>query len=40
MGFEFLIGGFGVLILAHAAYSTIQYKGLLKILEEVRTRLG
>ncbi|KAJ9184322.1 hypothetical protein P3X46_004056 [Hevea brasiliensis] len=34
MGLGFLIGAFGVLILAHAAFSTIQYRGLLKILEE------
>ncbi|KAF8403107.1 hypothetical protein HHK36_011201 [Tetracentron sinense] len=34
MGFGFAIGVFGVLILAHAAYATIQYRGLLKILEE------
>ncbi|XP_010260683.1 PREDICTED: membrane magnesium transporter [Nelumbo nucifera] len=34
MSFGFMIGVFGVLILAHAAYSTIQYRSLLKILEE------
>ncbi|KAF8396541.1 hypothetical protein HHK36_018165 [Tetracentron sinense] len=34
MGFGLAIGVFGVVILAHAAYSTIQYRGLLKILEE------
>ncbi|KAJ9181550.1 hypothetical protein P3X46_009671 [Hevea brasiliensis] len=34
MGLGFAIGAFGVLILAHAAYSTIQYRGLLKIMEE------
>uniref|UniRef100_A0A2C9V8F7 Uncharacterized protein n=1 Tax=Manihot esculenta TaxID=3983 RepID=A0A2C9V8F7_MANES len=34
MGLGFVIGAFGVLILAHAAISTIQYKGLLKIIEE------
>ncbi|KAJ8899768.1 hypothetical protein K2173_019468 [Erythroxylum novogranatense] len=34
MGFGLAIGVFGVLILAHAAYSTIQYRGLLKIMEE------
>ncbi|KAK1314182.1 Membrane magnesium transporter [Acorus calamus] len=30
----FLIGAIGCLLLAHAAYSTIQYRGVLKILEE------
>ncbi|RVX04939.1 Membrane magnesium transporter [Vitis vinifera] len=34
MGLGFAVGVFGVLILAHAAYSTIQYRGLLKIMEE------
>ncbi|XP_059462856.1 membrane magnesium transporter-like [Corylus avellana] len=34
MGLGFVIGVFGGLILAHAAYSTIQYRGLLKIVEE------
>ncbi|KAK4765806.1 hypothetical protein SAY87_007448 [Trapa incisa] len=34
MGFGFTVGVFGVLILSHAAYSTIQYRGLLKIMEE------
>ncbi|KDP29151.1 hypothetical protein JCGZ_16540 [Jatropha curcas] len=34
MGFGFAIGTFGVLILGHATYSTIQYRGLLKIMEE------
>ncbi|KAF5475824.1 hypothetical protein F2P56_007590, partial [Juglans regia] len=34
MGLGFVVGVFGVLILAHAAYSTIQYRGLLKITEE------
>ncbi|KAL5571881.1 hypothetical protein UlMin_021478 [Ulmus minor] len=34
MGVGFAVGVFGVLILAHAAYSTVQYKGLLKITEE------
>ncbi|XVF76421.1 hypothetical protein PTKIN_Ptkin13bG0264900 [Pterospermum kingtungense] len=34
MGLGFIIGVFGVLILSHAAYSTIQYRGLLKIMEE------
>ncbi|XP_022767309.1 membrane magnesium transporter-like isoform X2 [Durio zibethinus] len=34
MGLGFMIGVFGVLILSHAAYSTIQYRGLLKIMEE------
>ncbi|XP_010050951.1 membrane magnesium transporter [Eucalyptus grandis] len=34
MKFGFVIGVFGVLILSHAAYSTVQYKGLLKIMEE------
>ncbi|KAL6133429.1 hypothetical protein ACLB2K_065664 [Fragaria x ananassa] len=36
MGFSlgFLVGIFGVLILSHAAYSTVQYRGLLKIMEE------
>ncbi|XVE76145.1 hypothetical protein DITRI_Ditri12bG0149900 [Diplodiscus trichospermus] len=34
MRLGFIIGFFGVLILSHAAYSTIQYRGLLKIMEE------
>ncbi|XP_043702984.1 membrane magnesium transporter [Telopea speciosissima] len=34
MGVGFLIGVIGVAILGHAAYSTIQYRSLLKILEE------
>ncbi|XP_038701317.1 membrane magnesium transporter-like [Tripterygium wilfordii] len=34
MGIGFVVGVLGVLILAHAAYSTIQYRGLLKITEE------
>ncbi|KAI4371296.1 hypothetical protein MLD38_019551 [Melastoma candidum] len=34
MGLGFPIGVVGVLILGHAAYSTIQYRGLLKIMEE------
>ncbi|CAI9097978.1 OLC1v1034507C1 [Oldenlandia corymbosa var. corymbosa] len=34
MGMGFAVGVFGVLILFHAAYSTIQYRALLKITEE------
>ncbi|KAJ0087815.1 hypothetical protein Patl1_32157 [Pistacia atlantica] len=34
MGVGFLVGVLGVVILAHAAYSTVQYRGLLKIMEE------
>ncbi|KAG6385577.1 hypothetical protein SASPL_154413 [Salvia splendens] len=34
MGFSHAVGVVGVLILAHAAYSTIQYRSLLKITEE------
>lgn len=34
MGLGFTIGFIGVLILFHAAYSTIQYRALLKITEE------
>lgn len=34
MGLGFTIGVLGVLILSHAAYSTVQYRGLLKITEE------
>ncbi|CAO2834701.1 unnamed protein product [Amaranthus hypochondriacus] len=34
MGFGLTIGVLGVLILSHAAYSTIQYRGLLKITED------
>ncbi|KAJ4980933.1 hypothetical protein NE237_031770 [Protea cynaroides] len=38
MGVGFLIGVIGVAILGHAAYSTIQYRSLLKILEEEFSR--
>ncbi|KAF4403406.1 hypothetical protein G4B88_008052 [Cannabis sativa] len=34
MGAAFVVGVFGVLILAHATYSTIHYRELLKIMEE------
>ncbi|TYI65578.1 hypothetical protein E1A91_D09G166800v1 [Gossypium mustelinum] len=34
MGLGFMVGVLGVLFLFHAAYSTIQYRGLLKIMEE------
>ncbi|KAJ7976928.1 membrane magnesium transporter [Quillaja saponaria] len=34
MGIGVVVGVLGVLILFHAAYSTIQYRGLLKIMEE------
>lgn len=34
MGLGFTAGVVGVLILSHAVYSTIQYRGLLKIMEE------
>ncbi|GER54292.1 membrane magnesium transporter [Striga asiatica] len=34
MGAGFLVGVFGVLFLSHAAYSTIQYRSLLKITED------
>ncbi|CAL5387851.1 hypothetical protein ACSBR2_002882 [Camellia fascicularis] len=34
MGLGFVVGVLGVLILSHAAYSTIQYRSLLKITEE------
>ncbi|KAL3531966.1 hypothetical protein ACH5RR_005487 [Cinchona calisaya] len=34
MGLGFVVGVIGVLILSHAAYSTIQYRALLKITEE------
>ncbi|XP_077213465.1 membrane magnesium transporter-like [Tasmannia lanceolata] len=34
MAFGFLIGLFGSLLLAHAAYATIHYRGMLKIVEE------
>ncbi|XP_062166577.1 membrane magnesium transporter-like [Alnus glutinosa] len=34
MGSGFVVGVFGALILAHAAYSTIQYRGLSKITED------
>jgi hypothetical protein len=38
MNLGFLVGVFGVLILSHAAYSTIQYRGVLKIMEEEFSR--
>ncbi|KAI9153337.1 hypothetical protein LWI28_009785 [Acer negundo] len=34
MGLGFVVGVVGVVILSHAAYSTIQYRSLLKIMEE------
>ncbi|KAF5190053.1 Membrane magnesium transporter [Thalictrum thalictroides] len=34
MNISFAIGVFGILILSHATYSTIQYRSFLKILEE------
>ncbi|CAN4121509.1 unnamed protein product [Withania somnifera] len=34
MGAGFIVGLIGILILSHAAYSTIQYRALLKITEE------
>ncbi|KAL6521065.1 hypothetical protein OROGR_017634 [Orobanche gracilis] len=34
MGAGFLIGVVGLLILSHAAYSTVQYRSLLKITDE------
>ncbi|XP_073008936.1 membrane magnesium transporter-like [Typha latifolia] len=34
MGFGFVVGILGGLLLAHAAYNTIQYRGVLKIMEE------
>ncbi|CAM8967840.1 unnamed protein product [Rhodiola kirilowii] len=34
MGAGFIVGALGGLVLAHAAYSTIHYRGLLKIMEE------
>uniref|UniRef100_A0A803M597 Membrane magnesium transporter n=1 Tax=Chenopodium quinoa TaxID=63459 RepID=A0A803M597_CHEQI len=34
MGLGLNVGLLGVLILSHAAYSTIQYRGLLKITED------
>ncbi|CAN1143120.1 Membrane magnesium transporter [Linum perenne] len=34
MGLGFTVGVIGLLILGHAAYSTSQYRGLLKIVEE------
>ncbi|XP_011094614.1 membrane magnesium transporter [Sesamum indicum] len=34
MGVGFIVGVVGVLILSHAAYSTIQYRSLLKITGE------
>uniref|UniRef100_A0A7N1A6C2 Membrane magnesium transporter n=1 Tax=Kalanchoe fedtschenkoi TaxID=63787 RepID=A0A7N1A6C2_KALFE len=34
MGAGFVVGVLGGLVIAHAAYSTIHYRGLLKITEE------
>ncbi|KAL0916496.1 hypothetical protein M5K25_014016 [Dendrobium thyrsiflorum] len=34
MGVGFIAGVLGGLLFAHAAYSTIQYRGMLKIMEE------
>ncbi|CAA7398553.1 unnamed protein product [Spirodela intermedia] len=34
MGAGFVVGVLGCLILSHAAYSTVQYRGMLKIVEE------
>ncbi|KAM1801000.1 hypothetical protein ACFX11_032668 [Malus domestica] len=34
MSLGFVVGILGVVILSHAAYSTVQYRGLLKIMEE------
>ncbi|KAI7996801.1 Membrane magnesium transporter [Camellia lanceoleosa] len=34
MGLGFVVGVLGVLILSHSAYSTIQYRSLLKITED------
>uniref|UniRef100_A0A1J3JXX4 Membrane magnesium transporter n=2 Tax=Noccaea caerulescens TaxID=107243 RepID=A0A1J3JXX4_NOCCA len=34
MNFGFVMGVSGIMILSHAAYSTIQYRGVLKIMEE------
>ncbi|KAG0485729.1 hypothetical protein HPP92_009586 [Vanilla planifolia] len=34
MGVGFVVGVLGGLVLAHAAYATIQYRGMLKIMEE------
>ncbi|XP_014495347.1 membrane magnesium transporter [Vigna radiata var. radiata] len=34
MGLALTVGALGVLVLFHAAYSTIHYRGLLKITEE------
>ncbi|XP_022887271.1 membrane magnesium transporter-like [Olea europaea var. sylvestris] len=34
MGAGFIVGILGILILSHAAYSTIQYRSLLKITDE------
>ncbi|XP_072996064.1 membrane magnesium transporter-like [Typha latifolia] len=34
MGFGFLVGVFGGLLLAHGAFATIHYRGMLKIAEE------
>ncbi|EHA8588379.1 Membrane magnesium transporter [Cocos nucifera] len=34
MGVGFVVGVLGCAILVHAAYSTIQYRGVLKIVEE------
>lgn len=34
MGLGLVVGLLGGLLLAHAAYSTVQYRGMLKIMEE------
>ncbi|XP_078445542.1 membrane magnesium transporter-like protein [Wolffia australiana] len=34
MGTGYMVGVLGCIILVHAAYSTIQYRGVLKIIEE------
>ncbi|RWR90092.1 membrane magnesium transporter-like protein [Cinnamomum micranthum f. kanehirae] len=34
MGIGFTIGIFGGLVLTHAAYATVQYRGVLKIVDE------
>ncbi|PKA51530.1 Membrane magnesium transporter [Apostasia shenzhenica] len=34
MGIGVFVGVLGGLLLAHAAYSTVQYRGMLKIMEE------
>lgn len=34
MALDFLIGALGLLVLGHAAFSTIQYRGVLKVREE------